>query len=64
VKVDVPSDKSVSSPVKPTPPLSASVPSATPKQDAKPTDNNPKNESKITSFLKKAGRVLKKPFKH
>lgn len=63
VKVDVPSDKSVS-PLKPTTPLTASVPSATPKQDVKPTDNNQKNESKITSFFKKAGRVLKKPFKH
>ncbi len=63
-KVDVPPDKSVTSPVKPNLPLSASVPSATPKQDVKPTDNNQKNESKITSFLKKAGRVLKKPFKH
>lgn len=64
VKVDVPSDKSVSSPLKPTLPPPASVPSAAAKKDAKPTDNNPKNESKITSFLKKAGRVLKKPFKH
>jgi hypothetical protein len=62
-KVDVPSDKSVSSPLKPTPPLPASVPSVTPK-NVKPTDNNQKNESKITSFFKKAGRVLKKPFKH
>lgn len=63
-KVDVPSDKSVSSPLKPTPPLPASIPSATPKKEVKPTDNNQKNESKITSFLKKAGRALKKPFKH
>ncbi len=63
-KVDLPTDKSVPSPVKPIPPLSASDPSATPKKDVKPTDNNQKNESKITSFLKKAGRVLKKPFQH
>ncbi|MDX6290399.1 MAG: hypothetical protein QOH42_2198 [Blastocatellia bacterium] len=63
-KIDVSSDKSVTSPVKPSLPLTASVPSAAAKKDAKPTDNNPKNESKITSFLKKAGRVLKKPFKH
>src|SRR5712671_758625 len=63
-KVDVPPDKAVTSPVKPSLPLSASVPSAKPKQDVKPTDNNQKNESKITSFFKKAGRVLKKPFKH
>jgi hypothetical protein len=28
----------------------------------KPTDTN-KRESKITTFLKKAGRILKKPFK-
>ena len=63
-KVDVPSDKSVSPPVKLTPPLSASDSSATSKKDVKPTDNNQKNESRITSFLKKAGRALKKPFKH
>ena len=62
-KVDVPLDKSVSSPLKPTAPLPAWVPSATPK-DVKPTNNNQKNESKITSFFKKAGRALKKPFKH
>ena len=60
-KVDVASDKSVSSPMKPSLPLSD--PSATPKKDVKPPDSNQQNESKITSFLKKAGRVLKKPFK-
>jgi hypothetical protein len=63
-KVDMPSDKSVSSPLKPAPPLTASAPSVTPRKDVKPADNNQKNESKITSFLKKAGRALKKPFKH
>ena len=62
-KIDVLSDKSVSSPVKPDLSLS-SRPSATPQKDIKPRDNNPKNESKITSFFKKAGQVLKKPFKH
>jgi hypothetical protein len=62
-KIDVPSDKSVSSPVKPSLPLPASRPSGAPQKDVKPTDNNQKNESKITSFLKKAGHVLKKPFK-
>jgi hypothetical protein len=63
-KVDVPSDKSVSSPVKPNLPPPASNPSATPKQEVKPTDSSKKNESKVMSFVKKAGRVLKKPFKH
>jgi hypothetical protein len=63
-KVEMPSDKTVSSPLKPPPPLSASTPLATPKKDVKPMDNSQSNESKITSFLKKAGRVLKKPFKH
>jgi hypothetical protein len=62
-KIDVPSDRSVSSPV-PNLPLSASRPSATPQKDAKPTDNNEQNESKMSSFLKKARQVLKKPFKH
>ena len=63
-KIDVPSNKSVSSPVKPNLPPSESRPSATPPKEVKPTDTNQKNESQITSFFKKAGRVLKKPFKH
>ena len=63
-KIDVPSDKSVSSPVKPNLPLLESRPSATAQKEIRPTDTNQKNESKITSFFKKAGRVLKKPFKH
>jgi len=63
-KIDAPSDKSVSSPVKPNLPPSESRPSATPQKEVKPTDPNQKNESSITSFFKKAGRVLKKPFKH
>jgi hypothetical protein len=57
-KIDGPSDKSVSSPVKPNLPPSESRPAATPQKQV-----SQKNESKITSFLKKAGRVLKKPFK-
>jgi hypothetical protein len=63
-KIDAPSNKSVSSPVKPNLPVSASRPSAPPQKDVKPTDNNQKNESKVKSFLKKAGQVLKKPFEH
>jgi hypothetical protein len=63
-KIDVLSDKSVSWPVKPNLPPSESRPSATPPKEVKPTDTNQKNESKITSFFKKVGRVLKKPFKH
>jgi hypothetical protein len=62
-KIDAP-DESVSSPVKPNLPPSESRPSATPPKEVKPTDTNQKKESKITSFFKKAGRVLKKPFKH
>ena len=62
-KIDVLSDKSVSWPVKPNPPPSESRPSPTAQKEVKPTDTNQKNESKITSFFKKAGRVLKKPFK-
>jgi hypothetical protein len=62
-KIDAPSDKSVSSPVKPNLPPSESRPAPTPQKDIKPTNTNQKNESKIMSFLKKAGRVLKKPFK-
>jgi len=62
-KIEVLSDKSVSSPVKPNLPVSASRPSATPQKDVKPKDNNQKNESRVKSFLKKAGQVLKKPFK-
>ena len=57
-KIEVPSDVFPSSPVKPNLPRSGSRPSATPHT----TDTNQKKESKITSFLKKAGRVLKKPF--
>ena len=63
-KIDAPPDKSVSSPVKPNLPPSESRPSATPQKEVKPTDPNQKDESRITSFFKKAGRVLKKPFKH
>ena len=63
-KIDAPPDKSVSSPVKPNLPPSESRLSATPQKEVKPTDPNQKNESKITSFFKTAGRVLKKPFKH
>ena len=63
-KIDAPPDKSVSSPVKPNLPPSESRLSATPQKEVKPTDTNQKNESKITSFFKTAGRVLKKPFKH
>ena len=62
-KIDPPSDKSVSSPVKPNLPPSESRLSATPQKEVKPTDPNQKNESKIKSFFKKAGRMLKKPFK-
>ena len=61
--IEVRSDKSVSQPVKPTLPASESRPSSTPQKEVKPTDTNQKNESKVKSFLKKAGRVLKKPFK-
>lgn len=57
------SDKSVSSPVKPLP-TPESRPSETPLKEIKPVDTNKKNESKITTFLKKAGRLLKKPFKN
>ena len=60
-KIDVLSDKSVSWPVKPNLPPSESRPSPAAQKEVKPT--NQKNESKITSFFKKAGRVLKKPFK-
>ena len=63
-KIDAPPDKSVSSPVKPNLPPPESRLSATPPKEVKPTDTNQKNESKITSFFKTAGRVLKKPFKH
>ncbi len=63
-KAEAPSDKSVSSPVKSNLPMSASRPSATPQKDVKPKNNDQKNDSNITSLLKKAGRVLKKPFKH
>lgn len=62
-KIDPPPDKSVSSAVKPNLPPSESRPSATPQKEVKPTDPNQKNESKIKSFFKKAGRMLKKPFK-
>ena len=57
-KIEVPSDVLLSSRVKPTLPRSESRPSATPHA----TDTNQQKESKITSFLKKAGRLLKKPF--
>ena len=63
-KIDAPSDKSVSSPVKRNLPPSELRPSATPQKEVKPSDTNHKSESKITSFLKKAGRVMKKPFQH
>jgi hypothetical protein len=63
-KIEAPSDRSVSAPLKSNLPVSASNPSAKPPKDVKPTDNNRKDESKITSFFKKAGKVLKKPFKH
>ena len=62
-KIEAPSDKFVSSPVKSNLPPPESRPSATP-QEIKPTDTNKKNESKFTTFLKKAGHLLKKPFKH
>lgn len=55
-KIEVPSDVLKSSPVNPNLPR----PSATPHT----TDTNQKKESKIRSFLKKAGRVLKKPFEN
>jgi len=58
VKIDAPSDTSVSSPVKPNLPPWESPPSATPQKEVKPTDPNQKNESRIKSFFKKAGRVL------
>jgi len=58
----VPSDKSVSSSVRPNPPPPESRPSGTPQRDIKPTDK--KKESKVTTFLKKAGRLLKKPFEN
>lgn len=61
-KIDVPLDNPVYSPVKPSLPPSESRPPATPDTQVKPTDTN-KRESKITTFLKKAGRILKKPFK-
>jgi hypothetical protein len=57
-KIEVSSDVLPSSPVKPN--LPRSRPSATPHA----TDTNQKKESKIRSFLKKAGRVLKKPFEN
>ena len=52
---------SVSSPVKPLPPPE-SRPSETPQKEIKPTDK--KKESKVTTFFKKAGRLLKKPFEN
>lgn len=61
-KVEMISDKSVS-PVKPVP-TPESRPSETPQKETKPTDTNKKNESRITTFLKKAGRLLKRPFKN
>jgi hypothetical protein len=63
-KIEVLSDKSVSPPLKSNSPVSTSSPSAKRQKDVKPTDSNQQNGSKITSFLKKAGQVLKKPFKH
>jgi hypothetical protein len=62
-KIDVPLDNSLSSPVKSNPPPLESRPSTTPDKEVRPADTN-KNESKITTFLKKARRLLKKPFKH
>jgi len=57
-KIEVPSDVLKSSPVNPN--LPRSRPSVTPQV----TDTSQKKESKIRSFLKKAGRVLKKPFEN
>jgi hypothetical protein len=53
-KIEVPLDVFPSLPVKPNPPRSSPTPHK--------TDTNQKKESKITTFLKKAGRLLKKPF--
>lgn len=53
-KIEVPSDVFLSSPVKPNLPRSSPTPQA--------TNTNQKKESKVRSFLKKAGRLLKKPF--
>ena len=63
-KIDVPLDNSLHWPVKPNLPPPESRPSATAQKEVKPTDTNQKKESKITSFLKKAGHLLKKPFKN
>lgn len=63
-KVDVPSDKTVSSPVKSALPPPESRPSATAQKDIRPTETNQKKDSKITSFFKKTGQVLKRPFKN
>jgi hypothetical protein len=62
-KIDMLSDKSVW-PVRPNLPPWESRPSPTAQKEVKPTDSNQRKESKLTSFFKKAGRVLKKPFKH
>jgi hypothetical protein len=64
VKTDFPSDKSVYVPVRPSlpPPQPRSSPTA--QKEAKPAESNQKNESKVRSFFKKAGRVFKKPFDH
>jgi hypothetical protein len=45
-------------------PASESRPVLSPKQENKVSNTNQNGESKISSFLKKTGRVLKKPFKH
>lgn len=55
-RANIASDVFLSSPVKPTLPRSSPTPHV--------TDTNQKKDSKIKSFLKKAGRVLKKPFQH
>ena len=60
--IEVPSDKSASSAVRPNLPPPESRPSETPQKEIRPTDK--KKESKISTFFKKAGRLLKKPFEH
>jgi hypothetical protein len=52
--IEAPSVVFRSSPVKPNQPRSSPTPHT--------TDTNQKKESKVRSFLKKAGRLLKKPF--
>lgn len=64
VKTDTPSGNSVFLTPKPTIPNSEPRTAAPGEKQTKTSDTNQKNESKITSFLKKTGRALKKPFKH